>query len=156
MARSRPHPLLLNRPLRRPETDLRVGAVAERLVRRSPAPAERDGSALCAELVALGVDEHDRPLYQVRPVVESGDLRLFGHDRPPLVSGAESVSHVPSDAPYPFRPNLVSSPTLMAAATTCMRAVLFAAEDPVAPAKAMGTNERSKPPAATPQKTRIG
>src|ERR687894_3317282 len=72
-----------NCPLHRPETDPRMGAVAERLVLRTAAAAQGHGRALGAKLVTVRVEQHDRALHQVRSVVEGGYLRSFGHDHPP-------------------------------------------------------------------------
>src|SRR5215207_539406 len=74
--------LLSDGPLRRPEANLRVGAVAERLCRRTPTAPQRYGLPLSGEPVALGIDDH-RALHQVRSVVEGSDLCLFGHNHPP-------------------------------------------------------------------------
>src|SRR5829696_2979901 len=149
-----------------------MSAVAERLRHRSPAAAERNGRALGAKLVALGVEQQDRTLHQVRPVVENGNLRLFSHGclSRPLVTcpgllfalparercGYRPPLHIPDrlSKPYSFRANLVSRPMLVAAATTCIKANV-PADDPVPPAKAMGMNERSRPTAAMLQKTKI-
>src|SRR5215213_1816535 len=65
--------LLSDGPLRRPEADLRVGAVAERLCRRTPTAAQRYGLPLSGEPVALGIDDDHRVLHQVRSVVEGSD-----------------------------------------------------------------------------------
>src|SRR5215217_7841618 len=65
--------LLSDGPLRRPEADLRVGAVAERLYRRTPTAAQRYGPPLSGEPVALGIDDDHRVLHQVRSVVEGSD-----------------------------------------------------------------------------------
>src|SRR5215208_4715511 len=67
--------LLSNGPLRHLEADLRMGAVAERLCRRSPATTPRYRLVLRAELVALGINDN-RILHQVRSV-EGSNLRLF-------------------------------------------------------------------------------
>src|SRR5215218_4487711 len=64
--------LLSDGPLRRPEADLRVGAVAERFRRRTSTAAQRYGLPLSGELVALGIDDN-RILHQVRSVVEGSD-----------------------------------------------------------------------------------
>src|SRR3712207_8894429 len=37
-----------------------------------------------SKLVAFGVEQQDRALYQVRSAVENGDLRVFSHGCPPL------------------------------------------------------------------------
>src|SRR5215212_697685 len=66
--------LLSDGPLRRPEADLRVGAVAERLCRRTPTAAQRYGLPLSGKPVALGInDDHRGVLHQVRSVVEGSD-----------------------------------------------------------------------------------
>src|SRR5829696_8313459 len=65
--------LLSDRPLRRPEADLRVGTVAERLCRRTPTAAQCYGLPLSGEPVALGIDDDHRVLHQVRSVVEGSD-----------------------------------------------------------------------------------
>src|SRR5215207_1432543 len=173
MARSRPHPHLCNSPLRRQETNLGMDTVAKRLVLRSPAAAQCDGRVLGAELVSFGVEQQNRALHQVRSIVQSSDLRVFGHGCPPrhlvpcaalwfVFLSAERYGYEPPlqiacrlDTIYSFLPNLVSSPTSVTAATACIKANV-PADDPVAPAKAIGTNERSRPTAATPQKTRTG
>src|SRR5215207_4983196 len=74
--------LLSDGPLRRPEADLRMGAVPERLVHRSPTAAQRHGLPLSEEPVALGADDDHRALHEVRSVVEGSDLGLFGHGHP--------------------------------------------------------------------------
>jgi hypothetical protein len=58
-------------------------------------------------------------------------------------------------ATYATRPSVVSRPTLVTAATTCIRANV-PADHPVTPAKAIGRNERSRPTVATPQNMLIG
>src|SRR5829696_2888256 len=77
--------LLSDGPLRHLETDLRVGAVAERLRRRFPATTQRYRLVLRAELVALGINDN-RVLNQVRSV-EGSNLRLFSHSHPCLHDG---------------------------------------------------------------------
>src|SRR3712207_2494217 len=107
-----------------------MGAIAERLRHRSPAAAESNGRALGPKLVAFGVEQQDWALYQVRSAVENGDLRVFSHGCPPLSlvicpgllsaypsrerCGYQRALHIPGHliTPYPFRPNLVSRPTL--------------------------------------------
>src|SRR5215217_1472928 len=77
--------LLSDGPLRRPEADLRVGAVAERFRRRTSTAAQRYGLPLSGEPVALGIDDN-RILHQVRSV-EGSNLRLFSHSHPCLHDG---------------------------------------------------------------------
>src|SRR3954452_24921756 len=74
--------LLSDGPLRRPEADLRVGAVAEWLCRRAPAAAQRYGLSLSGKSVALDVDDDHRALHQVRSVVEGSHLCLCNHSHP--------------------------------------------------------------------------
>src|SRR5215218_8876510 len=85
--------LLSDGPLRRPEADLRVGAVAERFRRRTPATTQRYRLVLRAELVALGIND-DRILHQVRSV-EGGNLRLFTHSQPCLHDGGITCAPCP-------------------------------------------------------------
>src|SRR5215208_1939633 len=85
--------LLSDGPLRRPEADLRVGAVAERLCRRSPATTQRYRLVLRAELVALGINDN-RILHQIRSV-EGNDLRLFSHSHPCLHDGGITCAPCP-------------------------------------------------------------
>src|SRR5215211_4371179 len=61
--------LLSDRPLRRPEADLRVGTVAERLRLRPTAAAQRYGLPLGTVLIALGVGDDHRTSHQIRSVV---------------------------------------------------------------------------------------
>src|SRR5215218_9356399 len=83
--------LLSDGPLRRPEADLRVGAVAGRLCRRTPTAAQRYGLPLSGEPVALGIDDDHRVLHQVRsgsftkygPLSRAVIVCLFGHSHPP-------------------------------------------------------------------------
>jgi hypothetical protein len=60
---------LLNRPIRRLETYLRVGTVAEWLGLGTAAAAERDGFSVGSESVTLGVGDDDSTSNQVRTVV---------------------------------------------------------------------------------------
>src|SRR5215216_4643203 len=60
-----------------------MGPIAERLGRRTPTAAQRYSRPLNRELVAVGVEDQDRPLHQVRPIVEGGDLHFFIHGCPP-------------------------------------------------------------------------
>src|ERR687897_2180264 len=75
--------LLSDGPLDRPESDLRVGAVAERLRLRPTAAAQRYGLPLETVLVALGVGDDHRTSHQIRSVVEGSDLRSFSHGSSP-------------------------------------------------------------------------
>src|SRR5829696_5753328 len=88
--------LLSDGPLRRLEADLRMGAVAERLRRRSPTTTQRYRLVLRAELVALGINDN-RILHQVRSV-KGGNLRLFSHSHPCLHDGGIYLCTVPTSA----------------------------------------------------------
>src|SRR5215217_8545504 len=59
--------LLSDSPLRHLQADLRVGAVAERFRRRTPATTQRYRLVLRAELVALGINDN-RTFHQFRSV----------------------------------------------------------------------------------------
>src|ERR671911_2471844 len=85
--------LLSDSPLRRLEADLLMGAVAERLRRRSPATTQRYHLVLRTELVALGINDN-RILHQVRSV-EGGNLRLFSHSHPCLHDGGITCAPCP-------------------------------------------------------------
>src|SRR5215204_5964980 len=71
--------LLSDSPLRHLKADLRMGAVAERLRRRSPATTQHYRLVLRAKLVVLGFNAN-RILHQVRSI-EGSNLRLFSHGR---------------------------------------------------------------------------
>src|ERR671921_2500521 len=76
--------LLSDGPLRRPETDLRVGAVAERLCCRTPTAAQRYGLPLSGEPVALGVETTTiGPFTKYGPLSRAVIVCLFGHSHPP-------------------------------------------------------------------------
>src|SRR5215212_8002827 len=75
--------LLSDGPLRRPEADLRVGAVAERLYRRTPTAAQRYGLPLSGEPVALGIDDDHRSFTKYGPLSRAVIVCLFGHSHPP-------------------------------------------------------------------------
>src|SRR5918998_731602 len=66
-------------PLRRPEADLRMGAVAERLRLRPTAAAQRYGLPLGTVLISLGVGDDHRTSHQIRSVIAGSDLRSFSH-----------------------------------------------------------------------------
>src|SRR5215210_1023983 len=84
-----------------------MGAIAERLVHRPPIAALRNGSALGTKLVALGVEQQNRALHQVRSVVESGDLCLFSHDfsssSSALALADKRAASVPTRTRWPTR-----------------------------------------------------
>src|SRR5690606_15837908 len=74
------------------EADLRVGAVAERLVGRAAAAAERVAARLGRlDAVAEMVEERNVPFHAVRAVLADRDLR-FAHGASSRCAGVEAVS----------------------------------------------------------------
>ena len=88
------HFLLLDGPLRRPETHLRLGAIAERLRLGPTAAAQSYGLPRGVVLVSLSVgNEHIAP-HQVQPVIKSSNLDLIRHGRPPCLYRRRSATRL--------------------------------------------------------------